>query len=51
MSSRSVKQGRHNEITLAQVYVCRYGSEERMLLAWLAKVEQTDPDAFYLYQV
>lgn len=30
---------------------CRYSSEERMLKAWLAHVEQMDPDAFYLYQV
>lgn len=29
----------------------RYSSEERMLAAWLAHVEQRDPDAFYLYQV
>ncbi|KAA6423641.1 MAG: DNA polymerase delta catalytic subunit, partial [Trebouxia sp. A1-2] len=33
----------------AQVY--RYSSEERMLGAWLAHVDQMDPDAFYLYQV
>ena len=38
---------------MAEVYMygCRYSSEERMLGAWLAHVEQMDPDAFYLYQV
>ena len=33
------------------MYGCRYSSEERMLGAWLAHVQQMDPDAFYLYQV
>ncbi|KAL0056285.1 hypothetical protein WJX82_009537 [Trebouxia sp. C0006] len=41
----------HFTEAVSGAHVYRYSSEERMLKAWLAHVEQMDPDAFYLYQV